>query len=175
MTSQSSSTNARKVCGCYTSTGSCVLPVGHAPPCLSKLSKAEVDHEPEVTSDPKHGVESSFYSSDEPDPEMVAFRQTPPTVAEVAELIEAHSSGAPDTGKPVDMIDHPPHYTMGKIEPIDVIDDWELDFYLGQVIKYIARYKHKGTPVEDLMKAEWYLERFTTQLSEAQEEDYFND
>lgn len=61
--------------------------------------------------------------------------------------------------QPVDMIDHPPHYNQGDIEPIDVIEDWNLSYHLGQVLKYIARAKHKGRELEDLRKAQWYLAR----------------
>ena len=44
----------------------------------------------------------------------------------------------------VDPINHPPHYTHGKIETIDVIEDWGLGYHLGQVIKYVSRAEHKG-------------------------------
>lgn len=44
-----------------------------------------------------------------------------------------------------DLINHPPHYTAGKIEPIDVIEDWNLGFALSNCLKYIARAAHKGT------------------------------
>lgn len=61
-----------------------------------------------------------------------------------------------------DLINHPPHYVEGRnIEPIDVIDDWQLDYYLGQVLKYISRAGRKdpSKTVEDLGKAAWYLSR----------------
>lgn len=58
-----------------------------------------------------------------------------------------------------DNINHPPHYNAGKFEVIDVIEDWHLGFHLGNVVKYIARADHKGTRVDDLKKALWYLER----------------
>jgi len=38
-----------------------------------------------------------------------------------------------------DNINHPSHYTFGKIEPIDVIEDWGLPYHLGNTVKYIAR------------------------------------
>ncbi len=61
-------------------------------------------------------------------------------------------------------IDHPPHYNFGKYEPIDVIEDWDLGFHLGNTVKYIARHQHKGSPLEDLKKARWYLDRAIRQL-----------
>jgi hypothetical protein len=67
------------------------------------------------------------------------------------------SSTATTEPKPVDLVNSPPHYTHGGIETIAVIDAWGLGFSLGNVVKYIARAEHKGTPVQDLEKALWYL------------------
>ena len=58
------------------------------------------------------------------------------------------------------MVNHPPHYTFGKIEVIDVLEDWKLDFRLSLAIKYIARAGKKGSAKEDLEKAMWYLKRY---------------
>ncbi len=59
-----------------------------------------------------------------------------------------------------DKVNHPSHYTFGKFEVIDVIEDWGLDFRLANVIKYIARAPHKGKELQDLKKAQWYLNRY---------------
>jgi hypothetical protein len=58
-------------------------------------------------------------------------------------------------------INHPSHYTDGKIEVIDFIEDKKLNFNLGNVVKYVARAgkKDKSKELEDLKKAFWYLER----------------
>lgn len=64
-----------------------------------------------------------------------------------------------------DIINHPSHYTFSKYEVIDVIEEWKLDYHLGNVIKYIARSKHKGSELEDLKKARWYLDRKISLLS----------
>lgn len=58
-------------------------------------------------------------------------------------------------------INHPPHYTKGGIEAISVIEAWNLNFHLGCVLKYICRYEKKdgSPPINDLMKARWYLDR----------------
>lgn len=60
--------------------------------------------------------------------------------------------------KPVDPVNHPPHYNAGTMEVIDAIEGLQLGFHAGNVVKYVARYKHKGG-VEDLKKARWYLDR----------------
>lgn len=56
-------------------------------------------------------------------------------------------------------VDHPQHYNMGKIEVIDAIEDWDLNFHLGNAVKYIARAAYKKDYLQDLEKAKWYLER----------------
>lgn len=67
-----------------------------------------------------------------------------------------------------DTVNHPPHYTAGTIEVIEAIEDWNLDFHLGNVVKYIARSAHKGKQLEDLRKAAWYLERKIRVLANSQ-------
>ena len=63
-------------------------------------------------------------------------------------------------------VNHPPHYNKGKIEVIDAIEAWDLNFNCGNVVKYVVRHKHKGTPIEDIEKAVWYLSRYLVQLKE---------
>lgn len=60
---------------------------------------------------------------------------------------------------PAQQVDHPSHYNVGGIEVIDAIEAWQLDFNLGNAVKYIARSEHKGCFETDLRKAIWYLER----------------
>lgn len=62
--------------------------------------------------------------------------------------------------KTKDMVNNPAHYTQGKIETIDFIEDKNLEFHLANVVKYITRAKHKGTEMQDLKKAQWYLNRY---------------
>lgn len=58
----------------------------------------------------------------------------------------------------IDMVNHPQHYQHG-IEPIDYIESHNLNFNLGNVIKYVSRAPYKEAELEDLQKAKWYLER----------------
>jgi hypothetical protein len=64
-----------------------------------------------------------------------------------------------DAGTTNNTVNHPTHYNQGKLEVIDVIEDWKLGFCEGNAVKYIARAKHKGKELEDLQKARWYLDR----------------
>tara|TARA_R110000824_G_scaffold287800_1_gene475865 strand:+ start:166 stop:690 length:525 start_codon:yes stop_codon:yes gene_type:complete len=68
-------------------------------------------------------------------------------------------------------VNHPPHYNQGKIEVIDAIEDWGLDFNAGNVIKYVARHQHKAKPLEDLKKARWYLDRIIKGIENGSIED----
>lgn len=65
-------------------------------------------------------------------------------------------------------VNHPKHYNTGKYEVIDVIYDWQLDFSLGNAVKYIARAgkKDQSKTIEDLKKAVWYIEHEISLLSE---------
>ena len=58
-----------------------------------------------------------------------------------------------------DIVNHPLHYTRGKIEVLDFILDQDFPYLAGQVIKYVSRYRHKGSALEDLKKARFYLDR----------------
>ena len=59
----------------------------------------------------------------------------------------------------MDNVNNPEHYNIGDIEVIDFIDSWNLNFNLGNVIKYVARCNYKGNKLEDLQKAIFYIER----------------
>ena len=64
------------------------------------------------------------------------------------------------------MVHNPKHYTQGRVEAIDVIEDSinsapspMLGFLQGQVLKYMIRLWHKKKSKEDAEKAQWYLTR----------------
>lgn len=69
-------------------------------------------------------------------------------------------------------INHPDHYNQGNIEVIDVIEDWNLGFHLGNAIKYIARAEHKDNTRQDLEKAKWYLQRYIDNYLVEEREEY---
>ena len=70
--------------------------------------------------------------------------------------------------KEKEMVNHPSHYNQGKIEAIDVIEDWQLNFSLGSAVKYIARAGYKDDIIQDLKKARWYLDREIQRLEDEQ-------
>lgn len=65
---------------------------------------------------------------------------------------------------PDDTVNHPAHYTQGKVEVIEFIEQVTKDYnsnvayHIGNAIKYLARSPHKNE-IEDIQKAKWYLER----------------
>ena len=60
-----------------------------------------------------------------------------------------------------DPVNHPSHYTSGKIEVIDFIEDQKLNYHCGNAVKYICRAgkKNPDKVVEDLQKAALYINR----------------
>lgn len=68
----------------------------------------------------------------------------------------------------MDNVNHPAHYggADNAYEAIKVIEAWNLDFCLGNVIKYISRAgkKEGNSLIQDLEKAKWYLERRIQEL-----------
>lgn len=65
-----------------------------------------------------------------------------------------------DAAIPADPVNSPPHYTAGGIETIDFIEAKQLNYHLGNCVKYLSRagLKTEDT-LEDLKKAAWYLNR----------------
>ncbi len=58
-----------------------------------------------------------------------------------------------------ELVNHPDHYQGNKLEVIDIIEDYELNFTLGSAVKYILRAGKKDDKNTDLKKAIWMVER----------------
>ena len=70
-----------------------------------------------------------------------------------------------------DSVKKPEHYNYGTVECIDVIKNilgkkGFIDYCQGNAIKYIFRAKHKGNFIEDIKKADWYLNRIIQEMEE---------
>lgn len=70
-----------------------------------------------------------------------------------------------------DGVNHPSHYTSGKVEVIDIIEDAVKDApdtivsgLQWQVLKYMLRMWLKDNPKKDAQKAQWYLDRLIDKL-----------
>ena len=81
-------------------------------------------------------------------PKGMTVAEADEIVADVNQAIAQH-----------DAVNHPAHYTAGGIETIDFIEAKGLSYHLGNVVKYVTRADHKGSKLEDLRKAQWYLTR----------------
>lgn len=68
-----------------------------------------------------------------------------------------------------DPVNHPSHYTTGTIECIEAIkasmtpEEFK-GFLKGNVMKYVFRYRLKGKPLQDLQKAQWYMDRLIEEV-----------
>ena len=78
----------------------------------------------------------------------------------MGDIISSYLNSLPEP-KPLQAVDHPAHYggPDNTYEAIKVIEAWELGFNLGNVVKYISRAGKKGSRIDDLKKAQWYLTR----------------
>lgn len=65
-----------------------------------------------------------------------------------------------------DLVNNPAHYKDGGIETIDFIEAKNLNYRLGNVVKYVSRAGKKYDAIQDLEKARWYLDREINRLKE---------
>ena len=89
-------------------------------------------------------------------------------------LFDEISTGTPTLkNESYDAVNHPQHYTRSGIECIDAIDSvtggYERPghgYYAGQVLKYLWRAPFKGHYLQDLEKAQWYLNRLVKKVQD---------
>jgi hypothetical protein len=65
-----------------------------------------------------------------------------------------------------DVVNNPKHYEIGGISTYDFIKAKGLSYPLGNVIKYVSRAAYKGKELEDLEKAQWYLNSAINEIKE---------
>ena len=70
-----------------------------------------------------------------------------------------------------DLVNHPPHYTVGNIDCIDYLKDRMnsvafIGFLEGNAKKYLHRYNYKGQRISDLQKAQYYLNKLIETIKE---------
>lgn len=107
--------------------------------------------------------------------EQLLAEAMPETVGDIARKVleeeKIHVSGVPYK---VDAVNSPDHYKTGGVETIEFIEakatKEELRGYLKfNVIKYLSRAKYKGNDLQDLKKAQWYLNRLVSTYGEPNE------
>lgn len=81
-----------------------------------------------------------------------------------------------------DRVNHPQHYTHGKVECLDAIDSATASMpgtvavYVGNIMKYLWRHHRKhNRPLEDLLKAKFYFDRLIQHYAENQNKDQQKD
>ena len=101
---------------------------------------------------------------------IVSMKANEYTTAEISDVLGVSTNTvskltSPQISQALDYMDdpvnHPSHYTQGKIECIDFIQDKKLNFCRGNAVKYIVRagLKDPAKEVEDLQKAIFYINR----------------
>ena len=98
-----------------------------------------------------------LFSSNIPMVKDTVTKLSPNRMAQLS--YEAGKLKARMEGDRSDAVNHPAHYKVGGIETIDFIEAKKLGYNLGNVVKYITRADHKANKLQDLRKAQWYLER----------------
>lgn len=61
-------------------------------------------------------------------------------------------------------VNRPDHYKGKRFDVIDIIEEFDLGFNLGNTTKYVLRAGKKDDIIQDLEKAKWYIEREITRL-----------
>lgn len=130
-------------------------PAVNCPTCRDLLNKPKKKVSPKDKESKKVDESSPVISKTETTESYI-------TADSVKDLYDVTTDIKPN--KTSNAIDHPSHYNRGKIEVIDFIEDQGLSFHLGNVIKYIARAGSKGNKLEDLKKAQWYLDRYINEV-----------
>ena len=133
---------------CHNNTRANLMTKKNGNPTEKDFPKQSGNYAPEIRNKETGGMyynHSTIYKK-EPDP-FDDVKQTVPTAKE--------------------KVNHPDHYNAGKIEVIDAIEDWGLDFIEGNVIKYVARSHHKSSRIGDLKKARWYLNYLINKLEKS--------
>lgn len=104
-----------------------------------------------------------YYQCNEDEIELVTIGQVLQSIYDIPPQIKIKEirSINEDSENNNDPVNHPSHYTSGKIEVMDFIEDKKLNFARGNVIKYVSRAgkKDKDKELEDLRKSSWYLNR----------------
>lgn len=138
-------------------------PRKYCPDCAIKFchkSKKEVEEEANMTTVDSNKTEDR----QKIDSKETVDRQKEESKKETVQVPTAEHMAKMYGNIEHDAVNHPSHYTRGKIEVIDFIEDQQLPYHLGNVIKYIARAGYKGDKLEDLKKARWYLDRYINEV-----------
>ena len=131
----------------------------YCPTCASKLSKPYKKDTSKTVEDSKETVDRQKEDSKKTEEKHIEDSNKETVQVPTAEHMDTMYGNIKH-----DAVNHPSHYTRGKIEVIDFIEDQQLPYHLGNVIKYIARAGYKGDKLEDLKKARWYLDRYINEV-----------
>lgn len=118
--------------------------------------------------DPYRADGYSWRKNGRPD-DIIAYRLQQPGIDSRANDDRLEQGLNECIGQDVDVINHPSHYTKGRIECIDAIDSATTGksgieaVCVANIIKYLFRYEEKNG-LEDVKKAKWYLNKLISEL-----------
>lgn len=124
-----------------------------------KKAQPERSHDPKVVKVEKKYIKA--VKTNKPSKIIKAVKEMKQAL-DVIEKPKVHKSldGKLAWFETTDLVNHPPHYKTGGVETIDFIEAKDLNYRLGNVVKYVSRAGKKTTdPVQDLEKALFYLQR----------------
>jgi len=92
------------------------------------------------------------------------------------EEVNPRSAFVPEGSINPDMVNSPDHYTEGSMEAINVMEakltqEQYRGYLQGAVLKYLLRCNYKGKRIEDLSKAQWYLNKLVLNLSQEERQE----
>ena len=88
---------------------------------------------------------------------------------QMADMMKRMSQGAGQPAITADMVNHPPHYTQGGMETIDIMEAKSTpEEFKGHLkltaLKYLTRAGHKESELQDAKKTQWYVNRWVKTL-----------
>ena len=91
------------------------------------------------------------------------------TQEQLADMINRVGQGAGTRPITADMVNHPPHYTQGGMETIDIMEAKSTpEEFKGHLkltaLKYLTRAGHKESELQDAKKTQWYVNRWVKTL-----------
>lgn len=118
----------------------------------------------------KQDIEVNESDLKDADVESITIGQALQSIYDIPPQIKINSDKIKEVE---DVVNHPSHYTDGNIEVMDFIEDKQLNFARGNVIKYVSRAgkKDPNKELEDLSKAFWYLNREIERLKKLQDKN----
>ena len=136
--------------------------------CGDDMEVGKIEFDPKIDIATWDRLKELDEQTPKPKTELARFRKRCPEISGYDWCNECRMVTSKCTCR--DNVNHPKHYEIHDIETIDYLDGLKgIDWKAKSAIQYLSRYPHKGTPIEDLKKAKFYINRLITQLKAERE------